>query len=261
MGGVHASLNHIATAVVIARVVAIVVIVIVRVVAAEESEAMTPEVAVVPEIAIMPEAAIMVEAATTFAAAETAIMGCHAAAKTAAVATMEAASAHAHAAVVTATTHAAAVDTASATTVAAVAATATTATSAASAAARQRHGWRSQANGRNQRERSAETVGLQTPRNPVAASSMTCRAKATVRTNHARPNPDAALDCLTSMVKACSADSQPLRRIRQSKTKAPSPPAPIKAATTASPIVCTTTMRSPASNTGSARGSSICQKS
>src|SRR6516162_7822024 len=45
-----------------------------------------------------------------------------------------------------------------------------------------------------------------------------------------------------------------------SKTKVPSPPAPINAATTASPIACTVTMRSPASNTGKARGNSTCRK-
>src|SRR5713101_7193584 len=45
-----------------------------------------------------------------------------------------------------------------------------------------------------------------------------------------------------------------------SNTKVPSPPAPIKAATTASPIACTVTMRSPASNTGRASGSSTCRK-
>src|SRR6516164_6743224 len=45
-----------------------------------------------------------------------------------------------------------------------------------------------------------------------------------------------------------------------SKTKVPSPPAPISAATTASPIACTVTMRSPASSTGRASGNSTCQK-
>ena len=44
-----------------------------------------------------------------------------------------------------------------------------------------------------------------------------------------------------------------------SKTKLPSPPAPISAATTARPIVCTVTMRNPASSTGSASGTSTCQ--
>src|SRR6516162_7546693 len=45
-----------------------------------------------------------------------------------------------------------------------------------------------------------------------------------------------------------------------SKTKVPSPPAPIRAATTASPIACTVTIRNPASNTGSASGSSTWRK-
>src|SRR5258708_1929126 len=44
-----------------------------------------------------------------------------------------------------------------------------------------------------------------------------------------------------------------------SKTKLPSPPAPISAATTASPIACTVTIRSPANNTGIAKGSSTRQ--
>src|SRR5947199_2318788 len=43
-------------------------------------------------------------------------------------------------------------------------------------------------------------------------------------------------------------------------TKLPSPPAPISAATTASPIAWTVTMRKPASNTGADRGNSTCQK-
>src|SRR5205085_2660456 len=63
MGGVHASLHHVAIAVVIVGIVVrIVVIVVVRVVAAEaESKA-------APEVAVVPEAAIMVEAATRLAA-------------------------------------------------------------------------------------------------------------------------------------------------------------------------------------------------
>jgi hypothetical protein len=150
MGGVHASLHHVAVAVVIVGIVVrIVVIVVVRVVAAEaESKA-------APEVAVVPEAAIMVEAATRFAATETTIMERHAAAEcAAAVATMETATTHRHAAAVetsTAHTHAAAVETASATTKAA--ATAAVAATTAAATARQRHCWRSQANRCNCQQR------------------------------------------------------------------------------------------------------------
>src|SRR5262249_42084577 len=45
-----------------------------------------------------------------------------------------------------------------------------------------------------------------------------------------------------------------------SKTRVPSPPAPIRAATTVNPIAWTVTMRSPARRTGRASGSSSCQK-
>src|SRR5258705_6711283 len=120
MGGVHASLHHVAIAVVLVGiVVSIVVIVVVRVVAAEAESKAVPEVAVVP--------AIMVESATRFAATETTIVERHAAAECgAAVATMEAATTHRHAAAVATPT---------------------------SATARQRHGWRSQTDRRNCQQR------------------------------------------------------------------------------------------------------------
>jgi hypothetical protein len=56
MGGVHASLHHVAIAIVVVGIVVrIVVIVVVRVVAPEAESKAAPEVAVVPEAAIVVE--------------------------------------------------------------------------------------------------------------------------------------------------------------------------------------------------------------
>jgi hypothetical protein len=119
------------------------------------------------EVAVVSEAAIMVEAATTkLTAAKTAIVECHATmegaageatveAATAKAAAVEAATAHTHAAAVettTTTTKATATASAHATSATAVATSASAATTTTTAT-RQRHCWRSQANGRNGQQR------------------------------------------------------------------------------------------------------------
>jgi hypothetical protein len=159
MRGVHAPLNHIATAVVIIRVVvAVVVIIVVRVVATVAESEAVPEVAVVESSTIsIVESATIVESTLKAATMETTIT------ESASHATVEAAAFHAAtpeaatvktstseattmAAAKTATAHAASVPAAEAATSAAMTATATT-------SARQRHGWRNQADARNCQQR------------------------------------------------------------------------------------------------------------
>jgi hypothetical protein len=164
MRGVHAPLNHIATAVVIIRVVvAVVVIIVVRVVATVAESEAVPEVAVVESSTIsIVESATIVESTRKAVTMETTITeaASHAAVEAAAFhgATPQAATCKA-ATVKTSTSEATTMATAKTATAHAAAKAATAAAmtapaaAATSAAARQRHGRRNQADARNCQQR------------------------------------------------------------------------------------------------------------